>query len=314
MKKRLSALIMVLVMMFAVVPAPVFAAKISPNNKNVCYTPASDYISGDCILTSSRTMLRRACIMNGRGNWKKFTNSSIRSTATIWGLLWNKFTIDKEGMVYSVDSGLFTGSGDEERIEEIKDLLRVHPEGIVVHGTRAAYTGMHGVLAVYVKDGVIYAADSTLNTGLNNKGILKWEDTTMLNPSKVSKYWYISGISTSTKTEPSGKSSDKASKKSTLRIESPHTPTKIKEGKSFGIWGEVRSDKPIKKVTVKILDHNGKTVIKVTKKPGKKLFKIVKVDKKIKFGKLKKGSYTYQIIATDSAKTLTLVNKQFNVV
>lgn len=311
MKKRLTAILLAFVLAFSLMPAPAFAASTSLKNKSVYYTPASDYISGDCILTSSKNMIRRACIMNGRGNWRKFTNSAIRGDATIWGLLWNSFKVDAEGMVYQVDSGLFSGNSSSERIKEIRDLLKVHPEGIVVHGVGAAYTGTHGVLALYVKNGEIYAADSTHNTGINNNGIESWEDTTMLKPSKVSKYWYISGISTSTKTEPSGSAASKETKKSKLRVVSPRTPSKIRQGKSFGIWGEVRSDKIIKKVTVRILNSSGKAVITVTKNPGKKLFKIVKVDKKIKFGNLKKGLYTYQVIATDSAKTLTLVNKTF---
>ena len=311
MKKRLTAIMIVLVLAFSMMPAQAFAAGTSLNNKNVYYTPASDYRSGDCILTSSKNMIRRACIMNGRGDWKTFTNSAIRGDATIWGLLWNSFRIDQEGMVYQVDSGLFTGSSSEERIKEIKDLLRVHPEGIVVHGTGAAYTGTHGVLALSVKNGVIYAADSTHNTGISNKGIQAWDDTTMLQPSKVSKYWYISGISTSTKTEPSVIAKKAAGKKSKLRVISPRTPAKIKKGKSFGIWGEVRSDRKIKKVTVRVLDRRGRAVINVVKNPGKKLFRIVKVDRKIKFGNLKKGMYTYQVIATDTNQTLKLVNKTF---
>ena len=310
MKKRLTVLLMALVLLFTAMPAPAYAAAISPNSKDVCYTPASDYISGDCILTSSKTMLRRACIMNGTGSWKKFTNSSIRSKATIRGLLWNSFTIDKQGMVYQVDCGLFKGKSDKARIKEIKNLLKVHPEGIVVHGIGAAYTGTHGVLAVKVKDGKIYAMDSTLNTGLNNKGILPWDQTTMPHPSKVSKYWYISGISTSTKTDPSGSTT----KKSLLRVKKPHTPNRIKEGSGFGIWGEVKSDKTIKTVTVRIVDKNGNPVISITKKPNKKKFKIVKVDSKIPFGTLTKGIYTYQVIAVDTAKQLMLVNKTFEVV
>lgn len=313
MKKKIIAVIITMVLAFSIVPAPSFAAKTSLKNKNVYYTPASDYRSGDCILTSSKNMIRRACIMNGRGNWKKFTNSAIRGDATIWGLLWNSFKVDKEGMVYQVDSGLFSGSTNEERVKEIKNLLKVHPEGIVVHGTGAAYTGTHGVLALNVKKGVIYAADSTHNTGLNNEGIQSWDDTTMLNPSKVTKYWYISGISTSTKTKPSGSAAKKGVMTSTLRVESAKTPSKIKQGRGFGIWGEIKSDKKISEVTVSILDRNGKEVIKVTRKPNRKLFRIVKVDKKIKFGELKKGLYTYRITASDPVKTLTVVNKTFTV-
>lgn len=307
--KKLLTLLLAFAIVFTLVPVQAYAASDPLKSKAVYYTPASDYKSGDCILTSSKNMIRRTMIMNDTGYWKKVTNKKLRKTATIAGLLWNKFDYDAEGLVISVNSGLFTGKGDSARIKEIEDLLRVHPEGIVVHGTGAASTGTHGVLALEVRNGVIYAADSTHNTGLNNKGIQKWKNTTMLNPSKVSKYWYISGVSTSTKTSPS-----KNPQKSKLRVEAPQTPTKIKQGKGFGIWGEVKSDKKIKLVTVRILDRNGNTVVSVTKKPGKKVFKIVSVDDKIPFGSLQKGSYTYQVIAKDTEKMLVLVNKQFNVV
>lgn len=309
MKKKIFAILLTLAFVFALAPAPSFAASDPLQNKDVYYTPASDYKSGDCILTASKIMIRRTMIINKTGDWSRITNKKLRGTATIAGLLWNKFDYDAEGLVVSVNSGLFTGKGDKARIKEIEDLLRVHPEGIVVHGKNAASTGTHGILALYVKNGVIYAADSTRNTGLNNKGIQKWKNTTMLNPSKVTKYWYVSGTSTSLKTSP-----NKYTKKSTLRVESPQTPTKIKQGKGYGIWGEVRSNKKIKTVTVRILNRSGKVVLSVTKNPDKKLFKIVSVDEKMTFGKLKKGSYTYQVIAKDEAKTLTLVNKQFNVV
>lgn len=310
MKKRLTTLLITLALIISLIPAPVSAVT-SLADKDIYYTPASDYRSGDCILTASKTMIRRACIMNGRGDWRKIDNKSIRSSATIWGLLWNSFKVDAEGMVYQVDCGLFNGTTNKARKKEIEDLLRAHPEGIVVHGINAAYTGTHGVLALYVKNGVVYAADSTKNMGMSNEGILAWKDTTMLDIKKVSKYWYISGISTSMKTEPSN--ADRNKKTSTLRVKGPKTPTKIKQGKGFGIWGEVKSNKKIKKVTVRILDSKGRTVVKVVRKPNKKLFKIVKIDSKIKFGELSKGSYTYQITATDTVKTLRLVNKQFTV-
>ena len=67
------------------------------------------------------------------------------------------------------------------------------------------------------------------------------------------------------------------------------------------------------KNTNRILDSKGNAVVNIIRKPNKKLFRIVKIDKRIKFGELKKGVYTYQVIATDSVKTLKLVNKTFNV-
>lgn len=314
MKKRFTTLLIALALLVTVMPAPVFAAQASLDDKAVYYTPASDYKSGDCILTASKIMIRRACIIKGRGDWTKISNESLRSIATIFGLLLNSFKVDVEGLVYKVDCGYFNGNGDAARIKEIEDLLRVHPEGIVVHGDGAAVSGTHGVLVVSVKNGVLYAADSSRNTGLNNKGIQKWEDTTMLNVGRVTKYWYISEINASTKTKPSSASSAAAAAPtSTLRIKSVKAPSRVKKGKSYSIKGTVKSDKKIKKVTVRVLNSVGTAVLKASKKPNAKSFSVKKLDSKIKFKKLKKGSYTYQVIATDSVQTLTLVNKPFNV-
>ncbi len=314
MKKRFTTLLIALALLVTVMPAPAFAAQSSLDDKAVYYTPASDYKSGDCILTASKIMIRRACIIKGRGDWTKITNESLRSLATIFGLLLNSFKVDVEGLVYKVDCGYFNGNGDAARIKEIEDLLRVHPEGIVVHGDGAATSGTHGVLVVNVKNGVLYAADSSRNTGLNNKGIQKWEDTTMLNVSRVTKYWYISEISVSGKTKPSGSASAAASAPtSTLRIKSVKAPSRVKKGKAFTIKGTVKSNKKIKKVTVTVLDTTGSVVLQASRKPNAKSFSIKKLDKKIRFKKLIRGTYTYQVIATDSVQTLTLVNKQFNI-
>ena len=313
MKKRFTTLLIALALLVTVMPAPAFAAQSSLDDKAVYYTPASDYKSGDCILTASKIMIRRACIIKGRGDWTKISNESLRSIATIFGLLLNSFKVDVEGLVYKVDCGYFNGNGDAARVKEIEDLLRVHPEGIVVHGDNAAVSGTHGVLVVSVKNGVLYAADSSRNTGLNNKGIQKWEDTTMLNVSRVTKYWYISEINASTRTKPSSTSSAAAVPTSTLKIKSVKAPSRVKKGKAFTIKGTVKSNKKIKKVTVQVLDSAGTAVLKASKKPNAKSYSVKKLDSKIKFKKLKRGSYTYQVIATDSVQTLTMVNKPFNV-
>lgn len=310
MKKRIAALMITLSLVITVMPARVYAADTPLEDKAVYYTPASDYQSGDCILTATKMMIRRAIIIKNSGDWSKVTNKFIRRPATISGLLKNSFKVDAEGLVYIVDSGLFTGKGDAARIKEFEMLLKVHPEGIVVHGTNAASSGTHGVLVVKVVDGVPYAADSSRNTGLNNKGIQKWDDTTMLNPGKVTKYWYISEISASSTTKASNTAST-AKKTSTLRIKSLRAPKVIKKGKSFSIKGAVKSNKKIKKVTVRILDCNGNKIISATKKPNAKSFNIKKLDAKIKFGRLERGLYSFQVIATDSAQKLKLVNRQF---
>ena len=313
-KKRTIAIMIALALVISVMPAPAFAASSSLDDKSVYYTPASDYKSGDCILTATKTMIRRASIIRKTGDWSKISNKSLRSLATVFGLLLNSFRVDTEGLVYQVDSGLFVGKDSATKMKEIEVLLRAHPEGIVVHGDKAASTGPHGVLVTGIKNGVLYAADPTHNTGLNNEGIQSWDDTTMLSVKRVEKYWYISSIVPSTKTAPSGSSADQAqAPSSTLRIKSVKAPSKLKKGKSFSIKGTVKSNKKIKKVTVKILNKKGKKVASASAKPNKKSFSIKKLDKKIKFAKLKKGTYTFQVIATDSVQKLTLVNKRFRV-
>ena len=77
--------------------------------------------------------------------------------------------------------------------------------------------------------------------------------------------------------------------------------------------GKVKSNKKIVKVTVKVLDSKGKKVLSASRKPNAKSFNVSKLDSKIKFGRLKKGQYTYQIIATDTRQKLVLVNKGFRV-
>ena len=312
MKKRIAALLVTLTLVITAMPLTAFAEAAPLEDKAVYYTPASDYKSGDCILTATKMMIRRALMMRNGGDWSKITNGSIRRPATISGLLRNSFRVEADGLVYIVNSGLFTGKGDTARIQEFDTLLKTHPEGIVVHGTNAASSGTHGVLVVNVQNGVPYAADSSRNTGLYNKGIQKWEDTTMLKPGKVTKYWYISEISASGAAQ--ANSTSNAEKMSTLGIRSLRAPDKIKQGKKFSIRGKVKSNKKIKKVTVRVLDSNGSKVFSVTKKPNSKSYNIKKVDKKIKFGKLKKGSYTFQVIATDSVQKLKLVNRQFSVI
>ena len=130
----------------------------------------------------------------------------------------------------------------------------------------------------------------------------------MLAPGKVTKYWYISEISASTTTKASKTTKNGTS---TLRIKSLKAPKTIKKGKGFTIKGTVKSNKKIKKVTVRILDGNGNKVVSVTKKPKSKSYNIRKLNSKFKFGKLGKGLYSFQVIATDSVQELVLVNKPF---
>ena len=72
-------------------------------------------------------------------------------------------------------------------------------------------------------------------------------------------------------------------------------------------------NKKIEKVTIKVTDSSGQTVLSASAKPDAKSFQLKELDPKIKFGKLTAGTYTYKIVAKDTVKTLTLVKKSFTV-
>lgn len=194
MKKEIIAALLTFVMLTVFMPQPVSAYTDELVSKHTYYTEESDYISGDCILTATRMMIRRAAIMNSRDEWNQITNETLRPSATVDGCLLSSFTFESEGLSYEVGYGEFKGESDSSRIAEFEELLKAHPEGFVAHGDWAASTGMHGVLVVKVEDGVVYAVDSSYNMGMYNEGIQKWKDTTMLEPSLCTRYWYICDI------------------------------------------------------------------------------------------------------------------------
>lgn len=312
MKKRITAVMIILTMMFFEVPffgTAADAASTDIETPAVYYTPNNDYKSGDCILTATKMMIRRASILNGK-KWTNISNESLRGQATIFGLLKWTFTVDVNGMAYKVAHGTFKGKTNAARLKEISKLLSEHPEGIVVHGSYAATTGTHGVLAVRIKDGVLYAADSTHNKGSFNKGIEPWPETTMINKYKrVTSYWYIVETSKgqSIASSPNGTGISK------LRVKRYTYPTELEKGEAFAIRGKVKSNKKINKVKIQIIDSEGKVILKAGKKPKKKSYNLKKLDLKIRFGTLPEGTYKYRITATDTLQKLVLVNRQFTV-
>lgn len=193
MKKTIFTVLLTFAVVIVAASPAVYAGDLL-ESKAVYYTEESDYIDGDCILTATRMMIRRAAIMRDKTNWSQITNESLRPEATMDGLLLYSFCYDAGGTKYSVASGSFKGEGSYARIAEFESLLKAHPEGIVVWGIEAASTGTHGVLVVKVENGEVYAMDSSYNMGMFSEGIQKWKDTTMLDPSLVTDYWYISDI------------------------------------------------------------------------------------------------------------------------
>lgn len=324
MKRRLLTILLAASLIAGVLPVTSFAAaskNISINNKAVVYTPSSDYKSGDCILTSSRNMIRRAAILRGSKKWSKITNATLRKDATIFGLLWHNFTHNADGLAFTVKCGIFKGRNEKERIREFQKLIKEHPEGVVVWGKRSSIWGEHGVLLTGVKNGVPYAADSAHNIGRQNVGIEKWSRTTMYSPYRCTQYWYIKQITLAkgAKAPKKGKplaaaSAGSTNVASTMKISDASRPSSLIVGSPFGVTGVVESNYRIKSVNVSITNSSGKKVISKTAKPNTWAYNMSGLDYQVRFGTLPKGTYTYKVTATDEKKTSTLVKASFKVI
>lgn len=310
-RKRVITILLTLSVIMTMFPVWTFAssqALPSVDDAAVCHTSASDYNGGDCILTSTKTMLRRCAISQGSMLWTTITNKAIRPYAAPYGAL--KFTINysNDGIKYTVKHKYFKSKSKIGKIREIKKLLKTHPEGIVVWGGNATKSGTpHGVLVVKVKGNTVYAIDSAYNKGSVSKGTLKWSRTIMGSIKRCSAYWYLA--------EATGKSASASGKKaaSTLTITGATAPATLKKGDSFSLYGEIDSNYIIKSVDVEIADSKGNIVIAENAMPDDWFFDIHSMDSRIRFGKLAKGNYTYRITAADEKKTLILLEKDFKV-
>lgn len=300
MRRRLITIMLSFAVLLTFLPVQASAAGYLPdlNDKTMYYTP--DYRSGDCILSSTKSMMRRAAVARGSYSWDKITNTSLRGSATVKGLLRNSFNYTCDGIKYTVKNHVLTGNA-EKKVKDITALLESHPEGIVVWGKNAATTGTHGILVTGSKDGKLYAVDSTHNTYRMNRGIEPWENTTMKSISYCTDVWMISSISGGAGAGPSG-----PSKLSAAAVREPET---ITQGRGFTIFGIVTSNYRINSVTVSILDSAGTEVINKTGTANGGLYLIANLDSSVKFGTLKPGRYTYRIAAVDAKKGYAVLHE-----
>ena len=104
MKKRIITVLLAIVVLVPLVTPAAYAGDLL-ESKSVYYTDESDYLDGDCILTATRMMIRRAAIMRNSDSWSKITNESLRPEATMDGLLLYSFSYDTGGISYSIASG-----------------------------------------------------------------------------------------------------------------------------------------------------------------------------------------------------------------
>ncbi len=91
-------------------------------------------------------------------------------------------------------------------------------------------------------------------------------------------------------------------------------PTTLKQGDPFIARGIITSDYYIRKVVIGVYNSNGTAEFDYTGLPGEKSYDINDVDYLLSFSKLKNGSYTYKIVASDdNSSDVVLLNKSFTV-
>lgn len=103
-----------------------------------------------------------------------------------------------------------------------------------------------------------------------------------------------------------------------ISVTKNNAPSTITKGKDFKIKGSLKSSKKIKRVKIGVVTANGKwTSCKyVNKRVYAKTFKLSRANSRLKFNKLKAGTYYYRVSASTSSKGgyTTIVNRPFTVV
>ena len=100
----------------------------------------------------------------------------------------------------------------------------------------------------------------------------------------------------------------------TMKLTGATYPTTLKQGDPFVARGVITSDYYIRKVVIGVYNSSGTAEFDYTGLPGEKSYDINDVDYLLSFSKLKNGSYTYKIVASDDNSTdVVLLNKSFTV-
>ncbi len=102
---------------------------------------------------------------------------------------------------------------------------------------------------------------------------------------------------------------------SDIKLTDENYPTKLVEGNTFSVYGVVTSSNKIMSVTIGVYDKSGTAAFSYTGKPGTTSYDIHNIDYLMTFSKLKAGSYTYKIVASDTkSSNVVLLSKSFEVV
>lgn len=99
-----------------------------------------------------------------------------------------------------------------------------------------------------------------------------------------------------------------------VKLKKVSHPRKLSQGSGFDIKGTVVSARKIHYVEAQIKDEQGTAIFKKRVKVNKKKFNLKKVDNALKFSKLNKGDYVYDVTVADQKKnTKGIIDDDFSV-
>lgn len=142
--------------------------------------------SGTCTLVANVNMLRRNALIHGDTSWQDITVESARP------YLWIEGTGMKWDYQYgdtAVKRASLADMTGEEKVALFQNLLKSHPEGIVIHqwSTSAGYP--HAVLLTDYADGEFYCVDPSNANG--HSGIRIPISDTLVSVEESDQYWYV---------------------------------------------------------------------------------------------------------------------------
>ena len=132
---------------------------------------------GTCTLTSAAMMLRRRAYLDGMDSWIDVTENGIKSTAWSGGLS-HSFTYNDMHVGYAT-----LPSGKTAKTEALIQILKEHPEGIVLYDRSKP----HAVLLTDYTNGVFYCSDPAGSVAPGRVPISQ----ASISISGASCYWYI---------------------------------------------------------------------------------------------------------------------------
>ena len=238
--------------------------------------------SGTCTLTAAAMMLRRRAYLDGLTDWVDVTENSVRPAAWANGLSHN-FTYKAMKVRYATlpaDNGAKT--------QTLIDLLAAHPEGIVLYDRRQP----HAILLTDCTDGVFYCSDPAGNISAGRVPI----SSASVSVAGASCYWYIAE---------DNNAAAGASQSSELQLAGVTYPVNVQAGSGMSLNGTVTASdgSALAEVAVWIEDAAGNTVMSAAAglTGSEASWSLRQIDSAIRFGELPRGSYTYLIVAEDTA-------------